>query len=271
MPHVDPDVLALLALGEPVASPDEERHIAECAACATALEQLRATAEVGRASRAAGPLLTPPARVWEGIAAELGIPAEVRPASAPARTGSEAVPADRDDAGPAGGALQDTVRPADTARPPVALDGRRARRGVPFRGLLLAAAAVAVVALGVAALQFALRPPQATVVAEATLEAFPDWRDARGAAVLEELPDGSRQVAVTLDADVGDNGFREVWLIRSDASDLVSLGVLNGSEGTFPVPDGVDVEVFNLVDVSEEPRDGDPAHSGDSIVRGPLT
>ena len=64
---------------------------------------------------------------------------------------------------------------------------------------------------------------------------------------------------------------REVWLIRSDASGLVSLGLLEGDSGRFVVPDGIDLDEFTLVDVSAEPVDGDPAHSGDSIVRGELS
>jgi Anti-sigma-K factor rskA len=261
MPHVDPDVLALLALGEPVASDAEERHLAECPACATALQELSATAEVGRASRTAGPLLTPPARVWEGIAAELGLSADVRPEIAGASGTVAPEPTAPRSA---------QAQPAAAMRPPASIERRRDRRRFALAAVLVAAAVV-VLPFGVAALLSVLRPPQATVVAEAELEAFPNWPDARGAAVLEELPDGTRQVEVTLDADVGDDAFREVWLIRGDATDLVSLGVLEGSEGTFEVPDGVDVDEFNLVDVSEEPQDGDPAHSGDSIVRGPLT
>ena len=261
MPHVDPDVLALLALGEPVASDAEQRHLAECAVCTTALEELRATAEVGRASRTAGPLLAPPPRVWEGIAAELGLPRDLRPGTA---TTSATV------AGKSMASRSARAEPTEARRPPVRLERRR-DRGRFLLAAVLVAAAVVLLPLGLVALQSALSPPRARVVAEAELEAFPDWPDARGAAVLEELPDGTRQVEVTLDAEVGDDGFREVWLIRSDASDLVSLGVLEGSEGTFEVPNGVDVDEFNLVDVSEEPQDGDPAHSGDSIVRGPLT
>ena len=62
---------------------------------------------------------------------------------------------------------------------------------------------------------------------------------------------------------------REVWLIRSDASGLAGLG-LYGSSGRFAVPEGIDLDEFTLVDVSAEPVDGNPAHSGDSIVRGEL-
>jgi anti-sigma-K factor RskA len=261
MPHVDPDVLALLALGEPVASEAEDRHIAECGACAGAVEELRATAAVGRASRSAEPLLTPPARVWDGIAAELRIPASIRPESAGA-----SLPRPTADTARAVEAAADERPPA-----PVRLDDRRRRRRMVVAALAAAAAVAAVVVLGVQLLQSTMRPPEPTVLAEAELEAFPDWPDAAGAAVLEELPDGTRQVEVRLDAAVGEDAFREVWLIRNDASDLVSLGVLEGSEGTFAVPAGVDVAEFSLVDVSEEPRDGDPAHSGDSIVRGALS
>jgi hypothetical protein len=63
---------------------------------------------------------------------------------------------------------------------------------------------------------------------------------------------------------------REVWLIRSDASGLVSLGLLDGPSGRFTVPSGIDLADYPIVDVSAEPVDGEPAHSGDSIVRGEL-
>ena len=273
MPHVDPDVLALVALGEPVASEAEERHLADCAACAGTLAELRTTASVGRASRGAEPLMAPPARVWEGIAAELGLPDDIRPESARSESAARPeIPRSESTARPDSDRYDDTasVNGSSSIAPPVPLAERRSRRRLLLPALVAAAAVVAL-STGIPALQSALRPPEPTVVAEATLEAFPDWPDARGAAVLEELPDGTQQVEVSLDAAVGDDGFREVWLIREDASDLVSLGVLEGSAGTFVVPAGVDVDEFSLVDVSEEPRDGDPAHSGDSIVRGSLS
>jgi hypothetical protein len=62
----------------------------------------------------------------------------------------------------------------------------------------------------------------------------------------------------------------EVWLMTAGTKRLVSLGVLHGTSGTFTVPTGVDVDRFRLVDVSDEPRDGNPGHSGDSIVCGVL-
>jgi hypothetical protein len=61
-----------------------------------------------------------------------------------------------------------------------------------------------------------------------------------------------------------------VWLIDRDVTRLVSLGVLTGSEGRFAVPPSLDLTEFPVVDVSDEPLDGDPAHSGRSIIRGLL-
>jgi RNA polymerase sigma-70 factor (ECF subfamily) len=44
-----------------------------------------------------------------------------------------------------------------------------------------------------------------------------------------------------------------------------------GDEGRFTFPVGLDLDDFAVVDVSAEPFDGDPAHSGDSILRGELS
>lgn len=46
--------------------------------------------------------------------------------------------------------------------------------------------------------------------------------------------------------------------------------MLDGTDGRFTVPADIDLAEYSLVDISEEPDDGDPQHSGDSIVRGPL-
>ena len=72
------------------------------------------------------------------------------------------------------------------------------------------------------------------------------------------------------DTQVSAGGFREVWLLTPDVSGLISVGTLEGTSGRFDLPDGLDLDEFSVVDVSEEQFDGNPAHSGDSIVRGPL-
>ena len=88
------------------------------------------------------------------------------------------------------------------------------------------------------------------------------------------LTDGTRQVVVDVDTD-GEAGppdaqLREVWLISTDGTALVSIGFLDGAEGRFDLPSGVDLATYSLVDVSAEPDDGVATHSGDSIVRGEL-
>ena len=108
------------------------------------------------------------------------------------------------------------------------------------------------------------------VVARAELEPLPAW-EATGDAEVIVQPDGSRQLRVDLElASDQPDGFREVWLLTPDVSRMVSLGELDGNTGTVPIPSWVDLDDYAVVDVSLEPFDGQPAHSGDSIVRGPL-
>ncbi|RXZ43503.1 anti-sigma factor, partial [Agromyces binzhouensis] len=112
-------------------------------------------------------------------------------------------------------------------------------------------------------------PEATTVLASAELDAFPGW-DAVGSATVEQDAAGERTIRVDLAADVPEGEVREVWLIRGDASGLVSLGLMDGDTARLVVPAGIDLDEYPLVDVSAEPVDGDPAHSGDSIVRGEL-
>jgi hypothetical protein len=239
MPHIDPERLALLALGEPLATPAESEHLADCATCVEELTALRRAAVAGRASMDVGQLESPPEAVWKRIADELSL-------------------------GTTGTVTE--IAPGPAPEPVVT----RTRRSVAWRIWALAASLVLVAAVGLGgwALSQRLAP---TEVAEATLAPFPDHPSAEGSAVVEEQSDGSLAVRVVLDADAAPDTFREVWLITADASALVSLGVLDGKEQTFPIPADVDLRDYVLVDVSQEPVDGDPNHSGDSIVRGELT
>lgn len=241
MSHIDPERLALLAMGEPTNSPEVSEHLAHCAFCVDDLAALRHAAVAGRASLDVGRLETPPESVWQRISDELAL------TSSPSPT------------------------PTSTPSPPVpAAHPRRARA---WRGWVLAAALVLVAGagLGTWALVQQRAANSATDVAEASLSAFPEHQGAAGSAIVEEKADGSLVLRVELSADAAPDTYREVWLITSDASALVSLGVLDGSSATLPVPAGVDLRDYVLVDISQEPVDGDPTHSGDSIVRGELT
>ncbi len=63
------------------------------------------------------------------------------------------------------------------------------------------------------------------------------------------------------------SSYLEVWLIDSQVKGMISLGPFHGN-GTYVIPPGVDPAKFPIVDVSIEPTDGVPTHSGVSIVRG---
>ena len=59
-------------------------------------------------------------------------------------------------------------------------------------------------------------------------------------------------------------------MINPDVTQLVSLGPLR-SDGFYELPAGIDPVSFPIVDVSVEPIDGVPTHSGNSVLRGQLT
>lgn len=254
MEHTDPDALALVALGEPLTDPRVIDHLAQCASCRDEIEALRSTVSVARSSIGESELHAPPARVWQSVRAELGLSADLEPPISAARA-SELV------------ATQ--VSPAPVA----SLDAARARRS-GIRRLIVpvaaSAAAAALVAGGVLWWGAAAPRDAGQLIASAQLDALPAWPAAAGQATVAERADGERVVQVSLDAEVGEGVVREVWLLTEDVEGLISLGLLTGSTGEFIVPASVDLSEFSVVDISAEPLDGDPTHSGDSIVRGAL-
>lgn len=223
MSHVDPDLLALIALGESAATDDDLAHIAECPECAATIRELSEVSAVGRSTTDIGVLVRPSDRVWDAIAAEVQA-AEIRPRSS----------------------------------------GRR--------WLLVGAAAVVVGVLAVGGVfgWNALHPSSPSTLASATLRALPAWDGASGSALVVKLADGERQVRVRLAVQSTNTDFHEVWLMTADLKHLVSLGVVAGQTASFVVPAGVDLARYDVVDISDEPHDGNPHHSGNSIVRGKL-
>ncbi len=245
--HVDDDVLALLALGEPAGSISDLAHIEECERCTDELDSLRDVVGLARTGAADGPLVAPAPHVWERIADDLAL----TPATRALATGVD---------------VQD--RAPEPSATVVSLDSRRKRPTA--WGWIAGAAAAGLVVGGGGAWWVANQPDPVTVQATAVLEPLPGW-DASGSAVVETRSDGTRVLVVDLAKETpSEDGFREVWLLKPDVSGLVSLGTLEGTSGRFDLPAGLDLSQFSVVDVSEEQFDGDPAHSGDSIVRGPL-
>lgn len=230
MAHLDDDTIALLALGEP-ADPSVAAHLAGCEQCRVEVESLAEAARVGRGVAITEPFATPEPRVWEAIARELDL----------------------------------HERPPRHVAP--------VRRRLRTRVLVTALAAVVVAAVAVTgAVLLVTRPASSgAVTASATLRAFPQWKGAAGVAQLETAASGERALHVELTGVAVPKGdSTELWLIDPANSKLVSLGDLRGSSGDFAVPRGVDLANYTTVDVSAEPPDGNPAHSGDSIVRGAL-
>ena len=241
--HVSADDLALRALGEEL--PDvPESHLTGCAHCQSELDQLRAVVTTARSAQPDDYPVTPPPSVWEGIVAELGL-----------ATGGGAG---------AGVAAEDS--PVAGLPVPAA---RTRRRSVLLAvaagviGLLIGIAATAVVTAG---------DDDLPVVASTELTVLADDSSGGDAEVVREGDGRVLELDVpTLTPDT--KGFYEVWLLDEDAKRLVSIGLLDLSQGTtarFAIPDDVDLATYPVVDVSVEPADGNPAHSGDSVVRGTL-
>jgi len=164
------------------------------------------------------------------------------------------------------GDLADRREPA-TAR----VHERRHWRSRWNRPQLAVAGLAAVAALGVGvALGFALdddsvsKPAGTPVELRAIGSAAPA---ARG-----ELTVGPGDHADLRVSDLPANGrdYYEIWLLGDDG--LVPLGSFKvGDDGAADIPLTLPVDPagYQSFDVSREPDDGNPGHSGDSILRGP--
>jgi anti-sigma-K factor RskA len=196
------------------------------------VRSLRATVVAARGSDMLE-LPAPPAAVWQRIAGELGLP--------------EDPPAARPD---------DVVVPL---------------RRSPWRRPLTAAAAVLAVAAAATAVLVGVRgpAPEAPVRTRVPLVAL-GAASASGEAVVA-AGQGQRSMVVDTTGLPPAEGFYEVWLLDLDHDRMVALGVLDDSgHGRLTVPDSVRMRDYPEVDVSLEPDDGDPAHSGQSVLRGEL-
>ncbi|HSP75548.1 MAG TPA: anti-sigma factor [Cryobacterium sp.] len=304
MTHIDRDNLALIAMAEFDLTEPERQHLSECPECSLELIALQHTAAVGRSARSVH-LVEPGDRVWAGIHSALALsdPVAATPrlsdytADDQAAAGQSAQTAAVPATVPATAAAAAAVEHVETSAPPV----ESAELSEPNPAATPVASAAApvtdigsrmrprrrrsnwmpvAVAAGIAGLLGGLgggiwwqsaqqQAPEPQLLAQAQLDPFPGW-DAGGSAYVARTADGHREVVLDVTGVSADSDLREVWLIKADASGLISIGLLNGESGRFAIPDGVDLSQYPLVDVSAEPADGDPQHSGDSILRGEL-
>ncbi|WP_353816629.1 anti-sigma factor [Agromyces sp. SYSU T00266] len=279
MDHIEPDELAVLALDGREPDGTVRAHLDACGSCAAEYAALARTVDLGREATAEG-LEAPPASVWTRIHGELGLAPELaadplaeaaRAQAEPAAAEPVGEPATAEPVAPAP-AAGGHVPPSRPRVPSIAapMTRTRGRRWWPVAAAAAVVGLLAGVGIGVAIGGRGAGPEATTVLASAELDAFPGW-DAIGSATVEQDAAGARTILVDLEADVPEGEVREVWLIRADASGLVSLGLMEGDSARLVVPAGIDLDEYPLVDVSAEPVDGDPAHSGDSIVRGELS
>lgn len=115
-------------------------------------------------------------------------------------------------------------------------------------------------------------PPdrQAVVVGDVALEPVAS-EDFEGRAEMTETEAGELELTVELEGgSEPEEGYFEVWLRDAEADRLISLGVVTSQSTTFPVPAGIDLEEYPVVDVSHEHFDGDPGHSGTTMGEGAM-
>ncbi|MCW2811802.1 MAG: Anti-sigma-K factor rskA [Friedmanniella sp.] len=241
--HTNPETLALLALGELETMPEDRHHIDGCPLCQAELAEL--THVVDRARQTTGEdavLHAPSPELWDRIQNELEL------------SGATSVPHQHLTAVGAGAA----ANPGRTSR---------VRRTVSFA---LAAAVLLAAGVGIGAnLNKVTAPPAASKPVH--LNALPQWPGSGGTAVLTTDAQGHEVLQVSMSSPEPATGRREVWLSDVDARHMRAMGYMDGNTGTFPIPEGMDVRKWPVIDISEEPvPDTSPAHSGNSIVRGRL-
>lgn len=288
MRHPDGEALAQLALTAAQLDvpaehdPTVAEHVRGCPQCADEVIALSRTVELAR-SEDADSWPAPPSRVWDAIVAELGVSltaAGSSPAGEPAVGSVLAGPATPElSAGRAEASMPGGPAEVATGRHSAPVTDIASRRsgapGAPRWALPVAAALVGMVAGG--AVIWAVRSPAAaggpaSVVATAALVPVPGGpgkAPESGRAELLDAPNGP--VLKVNSANLPHvSGSYEVWLLGIDGR-MVSLGVLDSGAGWFTVPHGISTTDYGTVDISDEPPDGNPAHSKVSVLRGPLS
>ncbi|MGW7286600.1 anti-sigma factor [Streptomyces sp. NPDC054847] len=249
--HVDPADLAEMALDHGLEANSarlagQRLHLAVCSECRRELEALRAVVRAARSAGPGDPMTKPPDRVWRSIRRELKA-ADLPPG-------------------------------ADSCEPRAAPTGTSSRRPLwggrsPSRALAALALAVGLATGGgVAWWQAHESRPQALQSAGAPHRLAPrPGHSAFGTVLLADSSDEGRVLQITVHALPDTDGYFEVWLTDPSGSRFVPVGAL-GQDGraTLPVPDGVDLLSYPVVEVSDQAYDGNPAHSGRSVVRGAL-
>ncbi len=242
MTHLDSDRLAERALSiDDSLTAAEKKHLKSCDECRNELAELSRIAELSHHPEELAQV--PADAIWRSIQVQLASPA---PAPATTEPGAEPPPSS----------------PTVTELP------RRTPR--PRSWLLVAAAAVVGLIIGAGVTTVVVRDGL-EVTSSTALEALPGQT---GQGIAELVSDRGRpELRVQIDAPPTPDRYREVWLINTDGQRMYTLGVLpDDGRATYLLPPELagQLQGFNIVDVSIEPYDGNPAHSRESQVRGTL-
>jgi hypothetical protein len=281
MEHPDIEVLTQFALDDPLALDAATLvHITDCEECSREIAQIQRVVDAALVVGGRPDLRTlavPAPIVWDNILAAIddGGGYETTPAVAELPVPRLGEPSARPGLVEQGWLFADQTADGDLR----GFDPEPATRAAAFDHTssrstawqLLAAAVVGVVLGGGAVWALSDRSDgsgSGDTLASSTLTGF-DGHDASGELRLVRTSSGPALDVDFVTSD-DDKGFVQVWLLNAKTNGMVALGVLDDDKGTFAIPQGLDLEKFNQVDVSLEPFDGDPAHSSTSLARGPL-
>ena len=252
MVHVSAELLAGHALGQlDQLDADQLEHVADCPQCRAELSQLSRLVELSQQEPDPALSQMPLDAVWRGIRDELSLSES---GAGQQTVGSSPAP------------LAEPVLPthevsSDSPSPPV----RRRSRVL----VVLAAAIGVIVGIGATAVANLIQTDDAQVLSSTPLVALPGHSGEGTAELVRERE--TTELRVRVEGAPPQQEFREVWLINVDGERMVSIGLLaSGDEGEFAVPMELIDEGYRIVDISIEPDDGDPTHSGVSIARGEL-
>ncbi|NNE96250.1 MAG: anti-sigma factor [Acidimicrobiales bacterium] len=144
---------------------------------------------------------------------------------------------------------------------------RRNRRPAGILLVAVAASVIAALAIG------GIFSDDSRIVGEIDLAAL-TGNDSLGTAKIVEQA-GVTRLDISFEGELAaSDASYELWVIDPEIENMHSLGTITssgaGDSGSFELPSGVDIADFPIVDISLEPDDGNPAHSGDSHFRGVL-
>ncbi|MER7282559.1 anti-sigma factor [Dactylosporangium sp. NPDC000244] len=269
MPHLEPERLVLLALGEEALEQHETGHLNACEQCRAEMDSLRNVAGLGRQASRLRALPPPPEHVWQRIRAELAASGRDQPP--PAVSLHTDPPPARPD--------PPTAPDQEKVREPGGTSARTRDKGPRWRVTVAVAAAAAAVggllAAGGTALWIRRGETAAGCRAQdarVTLQALPGAPAGAGGYACLRVVDGERRLVVHAEGmPVRDDADYEAWLLDRDEPTVrtEALGVL-GKDSELTVPASLDLSRYNIIDISVEPHDGNAAHSGRSILRGTL-